>query len=157
MLEECRASVQAQTYDTFEHLTLVDHDREGCSVMVNRMVEKAAGDWLFLIADDDLLLPRCIEAHVNASDNADIVYGPPLVWGLHDPWWFFQTPPAIPSTALIRRDVWDALGGYDEDATREEDRKLWVRALSKGYRFVRISDQPTWVYRIHGDNKSFTV
>lgn len=155
-LEENERSVDAQTFRDFEHLVTLDDDREGCSVMCNRMVEKARGEWLFLLADDDLALPRCLDLHLAASDGADIVYGPPLVWGLHDPWWFFQAPPVIPATALIRKSLWLELGGYDETATREEDRGLWIRAVEAGARFVRVEGEPTWVYRLgHGGNKSF--
>jgi hypothetical protein len=155
MLEELEASVRAQARaPEFEHLVMEDTQLEGCSVMVNRLVEQARGEWLFLIADDDLLLPGCLATHWGASENADIVYAPPLVWGIHDPWWYFQAPPAIPATALMRRDLFLELGGYDESAVREEDRKLWTRAMQAGARFVRASSQPTWVYRMHSANKS---
>lgn len=155
MLAECVLSVRSQSHRNYEHIILLDSDREGCSAMVNRAVAQADGDWLFLIADDDLLLPGCLEAHLAVSDDADVVYAPPLVWGVHDPWWFFQAPPVIPSTALIRRDLWDTLGGYDELAVREEDRKLWVKAMDAGARFVRVEGQPTWIYRVHPGSKSF--
>lgn len=155
MLEECVASVHAQTFDHWEHLVLLDEKREGCSVMCNRMVAEARGEWLFLLADDDLALPGCLAHHLAHSADADVVYTPPLVWGLHDPWWFFQAPPVIPATALIRRELWDACGGYDESARREEDRGLWMKAVELGARFVRAEGQPTWVYRLnHGGNKS---
>lgn len=156
MLGECVASVEAQTFRDWEHIIEYDADREGCSVMVNRAVARAKGEWLFLIADDDLMLPGCLQSHLDASASADIVYSPPLVTGNEDRWWFFQAPPVIPSTALIRRSVWDELGGYDETALREEDRKLWERAVEVGARFERV-DEPTWVYRMHGANKSFAV
>jgi hypothetical protein len=84
------------------------------------------------------------------------VYSPPLVSGNEDRWWFFQAPPVIPSTALIRRSLWDRLGGYDEGAVREEDRKMWVKAVEMGARFVRV-DEPCWVYRQWQGNKSFAV
>lgn len=155
-LRECRASVSSQTVAAHEHLVGVDEKREGCSVMVNRLAARATGDWLLLIADDDLLLPGCIESLVAASEDADIVYSPPLVTGNEDRWWFFQAPPVIPSTALIRRDLWNELGGYDEARVREEDRNLWVAALAAGARFVRV-DEPCWVYRQHQGNKSFAV
>ena len=154
LLHECRASVSSQTVNCWEHIVELDEDGEGCSVAVNRAVARARGEWLFLIADDDLMLPGCLEHLLAASADADVVYSPPLVTGNEDRWWFFQAPPAIPATALIRRSLWDQLGGYDESALREEDRKLWVKAVEVGARFVRV-DQPCWVYRQHDSNKSF--
>lgn len=155
LLAQNVASIKAQTFDRWEHLVLEDTHREGCSVMCNRMVDQARGEWLFLLADDDLALPGCLETLVAHSENADVVYSPPLLWGIHDGWWFFQAPPAIPATALIRRSLWLELGGYDETAVREEDRGLWINAVQAGARFVRADTEPTWVYRLHGSNKSF--
>lgn len=155
-LRECMISVIHQTQPDVEHKIKLDKRFEGCSVMCNRMVAEAKGEWLFPLADDDLALPRCLELLMAASDDADVVYSPPLVWGLHDPWWFFQAPPAIPATALIRKSLWLELGGYDESVRREEDRGLWTRAVEAGARFVRVDGAPTWVYRLgHGGNKSF--
>lgn len=160
LLEECVSSVSAQTVTDFEHLVEVDERRDGCAAMMNRLASRAVGDWLLPLADDDLLLPGCLSRLVAAADAADVVYAPPLVTGNEDRWWFFQAPPAIPSCALIRRSLWDAVGGYDETLTREEDRDLWVKALGVGARFVRV-DYPCWVYRMWqlddgtAGNKSF--
>ncbi len=76
--------------------------------------------------------------------------------GNEDRWWFFQTPPVIPSCALIHADLWHDLGGYDESLSREEDRAMWVKAIEQDARFVRV-DEPCWVYRQHDANKSFQV
>jgi hypothetical protein len=155
-LKECCASVSSQTAGVWEHLVETDEDRAGCSVMANRLVAAATGVWLLPLADDDLLLPGCIEHLLAASGEADVVYSPPLVTGNEDRWWFFQAPPVIPSTALIRRSLWVELGGYDESLSREEDRQLWIKALAAGARFVRV-DYPTWCYRQHSGNKSMVA
>jgi glycosyltransferase involved in cell wall biosynthesis len=155
-LEECQLSVEAQTFDNYEHLVELDDNYRGCAVTMNRLAAQASGEWLLPLADDDLLLPGSLGALVANSADADIVYSPPLVTGNEDRWWFFQTPPVIPSCALVRASLWERLGGYDEALSREEDRALWVRALAEGGRFVRV-DEPTWVYRQHAGNKSFRV
>lgn len=154
LLEECVASVQAQTFDRFEHRVLFDEHREGCSATMNRLAAGALGDWLLPLADDDLLLPGCLESLLAHSDEGDIIYAPPLVTGNEDRWWFYQAPPVIPSFALIDRILWADLGGYDETLRHEEDRDLWTRALDVGAKFVRVDD-PCWVYRQHAGNKSF--
>lgn len=153
-LAECVRSVEAQTFRGFEHLIWEDTGREGCAVTMNRVAERAEGEWLLPLADDDLLLPGCLEALLAHSEHADIVYSPPLVTGNEDRWWFFQAPPAIPSFALIRTQLWRDLGGYDDTLTCEEDRDLWVKALAAEATFVRV-DAPCWVYRQHPGNKSF--
>lgn len=153
-LDECKASVRAQLYMDVEHVVRTDHDREGCSVTVNRCVESALGEWLLPLADDDLLLPGGVVALLSESRDADVVYAPPLVTGNEDRWWFFQAPPCIPATALVRADVWRELGGYDETLAHEEDRDLWTKMLAAGATFKRV-DEPVWVYRQHSQNKSF--
>lgn len=155
LLVECVASVREQTLQTwqYEHLVLVDTEREGCSKTVNKAAAEARGDWIFLLADDDLLLPGCLKHHLAFSEQADIVYSPPLVWGEDYPQ-FHGSPPTIPSTCLIRAELWRTLNGYDERLGATEDRNLYERAIERYARFVRADQQPTWVYRFHGRNKS---
>lgn len=153
-LAECIKSVEAQTFTDHEHLIGIDRDHEGCSVTTNKLAAEARGEWLVIVADDDLLLPRCIQSLLDHSDDADVVYSPPLVWG-SDSKHFFQRPPYIPSFGLIHKELWDEIGGYRADAIREEDRKFWIEALRLGAKFVRYDAEPTWVYRLHAGNKSF--
>ena len=154
LLEECKASVAAQTIDGYEHVIMLDEFGEGNAKTTNRAARAAKGEWLIPLADDDLLLPGAISSLLGATCDADIVYSPPLVTGNEDRWWFFQAPPVIPSFALIRAELWHQLGGYDETLSYEEDRDMWTKALDAGARFVRVDD-PCWVYRQHSGNKSF--
>lgn len=146
MLEEACASVAAQTCRDWEHLVLVDDQYNGCARTVNQLAHEAVGEWLFLLADDDLLHPDCLQAHLNARVGADIVYGPPTVEG-EDEGQFHLGPPGIPSTALIRGTMWEHLRGYNEQLTEREDRDLWERAQGLGYVFKRIPDG-MWTYRL---------
>ena len=153
-LDECERSVAAQTFESFEHLIMLDEHKAGCAVTMNKLAAAAKGEWLLPLADDDLLLPGCLDALLAA--DGDIIYSPPLVTGNEDRWWFFQEPPAIPSFALIKASLWRELGGYNETLRREEDRDLWTKALAAGAKFTRV-DTPTWVYRLHDSNKSFAA
>lgn len=149
LLAENRQSVLAQTMRDWEHLTLLDHTRDGCSKTFNRLAAEAQAEWLFVIADDDLMLPGCLHHHLKHAADADIVYAPPLVWGDADPQQFCGVPPAIPAVALIRTEFWRALGGYGEELADQEDRDFYHRAQRANARFVRFEDGPTWVYRFH--------
>ncbi len=155
-LIECHRSVDAQTLSQheWEHLIEVDHHRTGCAATMNRLAARAVGDWVLPLADDDLLLPGCLKTLLDRADEGDIIYAPPCLNSNEDRAWFFQAPPVIPSFALIKRDLWNELGGYDETLRHEEDRDLWIKALAAGARFVRV-DEPCWVYRQHASNKSF--
>lgn len=156
LLEECRRSVEAQTEADWEHLVEIDTHREGCSKVMNRLAAKARGVWVLPLADDDLILPGALRNLLAHSYESDIIYAPPLMWGW-DSWHFFQEPPNIPSFALIKRSLWEQLGGYDESVIREEDRGLWTRALEAGATFQKVDTAPIWVYRIHGGNKSLNA
>jgi glycosyltransferase involved in cell wall biosynthesis len=155
-LFECKTSVEYQGYPLVEHIIRGDVGLEGCATTINRCAAVAEGKWYVPLADDDLLLPGCIERLMRTeyTSGADVVYAPPLVTGNEDRWWFFQAPPAIPSFGLIRRELWEDLGGYDETLAHEEDRDFWTRALDAGANFFRV-DEPCWVYRQHDNNKSF--
>lgn len=153
-LQEAIHSVKAQTFYDHEHLVEIDRDRQGCAITVNKLAKRAKGEWLLIVADDDLLLPRALELLLSVSADADIVYAPPLVWGSNSPH-YFQKPPYIPSFALIYKDLWDEIGGYREDAIREEDRKFWIEAMRLDAKFVRYDAEPTWVYRLHAGSKSY--
>lgn len=153
MLAELRQSVSNQTFARWEHLILVDEGYVGCSRTLNAIAEDAKAEWLFLIADDDLLLPTCLGAHLAASPGADVVYSPPQVEGEPDAP-FHGDPPGIPAPALIRRSLWEDLGGYDVNREQCEDLDFFDRALVAGAVFKRI-EGPTWIYRFHsGGNKS---
>lgn len=154
MLDECCRTVASQTHEPLEHIIALDEDRIGCARIMNACAEQATGEWLIPLADDDLLLPGCVASLLEHSEDADVIYAPPLVTGNEDRWWFFQAPPAIPSFGLIRRTLWEQLGGYNEELKHEEDRDFWTRALKVAARFVRV-DEPCWVYRQHIGNKSF--
>jgi len=155
MLRECMHSVAAQTVGCWEHLIKVDKKRAGCAVTMNELARAAEGQWLLPLADDDLLLPGALASLLPwTNGTGTIVYAPPLVWGREEgP--FLQTPPHIPSFALVHRDLWFELAGYDETLRREEDRDLWTRAAAQGIQFRKVVGAPTWVYRHHEGNKSF--
>jgi hypothetical protein len=153
LLAENKASVRSQIMVDWEHLTLLDTDLAGCSASYNALADEAQADWLFILADDDLILPGCLHQHLKYSTDADIVYSPPLVWG-EDSAQFCMSHPGIPAVALIRTELWRKLRGYGRRLHEQEDRDFYIRAQDAQARFVRFVDGPTWVYRFHGSNKS---
>jgi glycosyltransferase involved in cell wall biosynthesis len=159
LLEECKASVAAQTLPALEHLIHIDEEGRGAAWVVNHLAEQARGEWLLPLADDDFLTPGCIATLLARSEGADVVYAPPLLWGNAETH-FFGDPPKIPATALIRTSLWHELGGYEQGIVREEDRSFWIKAMNHGAVFTRTDAAPTWIYRFHGNgsghqNKSY--
>ena len=161
LLLECMASVKAQTTaHPWEHLIRLDDKGEGNSRTVNRIAAEARGEWYLPLADDDLLCPGALEILLAHAGGADIVWSRPLVWGNPSPHLTQGVPPYIPSFALVARELWHQLGGYDEGVRREEDRGMWRLALEAGAVFRFVEQGPTWIYRFHGhgsghQNKSY--
>lgn len=120
---------------------------------MNALAALARGEWLFPIADDDLMLPGCLKALVEVSWDYDVVHSGPMVWG-EDGAQFQGDPPGIPAVALIRKSTWDEMGGYNIELGETEDRDLWMRMMQQDKKFFRYDASPTWIYRFHGGNKS---
>jgi glycosyltransferase involved in cell wall biosynthesis len=55
--------------------------------------------------------------------------------------------------AVFSRDVYDAIGGFDERLARSEDYDFWLRAARAGFRFLR-SPVPLAHYRRRADSVS---
>lgn len=158
MLAECVESVAQLTPVKgwkVEHLWLTDENYDGCSKTTNTLARMAKGEWLVPIADDDFVLPWFLTDHVALSGDADVVYAPPIVTGPNHGGeeQFWGQPPNIPSVCLIRKDLWERCGGYDEGFAQTEDLVLFNRALNHDARFAR-SDRQSWVYRFGHGNKS---
>lgn len=185
MLEECRLSVaQQQGFIGGEHLVLIDHDRRGVAPTVNTLARGASCDWVWVLADDDLLSsPTCLLRHLELADGADIIYSRPVVkpgWycpacgrrkaksgscsGGHPPNALLPlgapdlseplVPPCLPASTLIRRSLWERLDGYDEAWTRGEDQELHIRAMKAGARFVE-APAGLWTVRRHEGCKTW--
>ncbi len=56
----------------------------------------------------------------------------------------------IGSTALMRRELFEDLGGYDPSFTGYEDWEFWLHALARGWHGRRV-EAVTLLYRRHGD------
>ena len=155
MLAECKLSVQAQTepHDIYEHLVLVDRERRGCSWAINQLAAFAHGEWLLPLADDDLILPRCLYSLLERSAEGDIIYSPPLV-SRNGSQHFFGAPRRSPRSRSSAASCGSSSGATTSRARREEDRKMWKKAMEVGATFVRV-DEPLWVYRFHQGNKSY--
>lgn len=149
-LERCQLSVAAQTV-AVTHLVGVDADREGPSVIRNRLAASTDADWLLPLDDDDTADPTLVERLLEASEDADVVYPWCRMDGRTDGWVpnkLFNRDSLhkmnfIPVTALIRRDTFRMLAGYRK--VQMEDWDLWRRAELHDVRF-RCLPEVLWTY-----------
>jgi hypothetical protein len=101
--------------------TVVRTDK-GRSIARNRGVEEADTDWI-VVADDDITFPTTLTAMLlDGMHERHVV-------GLEDAWpmdW------ALTRYMVFHRDLWKAVGGFDESREHGEDTDFCIRAEKSG-------------------------
>ena len=194
MLTDCLASVRAQTYRRLEVIlvddgstqpaarifvdsleeefqakgwTLIRQENRYLGAARNAAIRAAKGDYLFILDDDNLLMPDGVERAVRVAQhtNADIVTAVMAVFhgaAGTDPTWpdFLQVfPGGAPllglfennlgdANALVRRSCLMELGGFTEDrGVGAEDWEFYAKAVLAGYRLEHSLLPLSW-YRL---------
>lgn len=181
MLIEAIQSVQASVFDpasnvSFEHIIYDDastdgteelfkkntwanvlyfrnEERKGQSFCRNRAVDKASGDYVFILDDDDLVLKRTLSNFATAATQ-----NPETQWFFgefiivnkersyfigqdyvghtyHNPkeWleMILEDKDFLPSSILIKKELYTEVGGFDETLSITDDTDLNIRFLLK--------------------------
>jgi len=166
LLAEALASVRAQTFRNYEVIVVSNGETDdmgrasreaavGCvyleldhgnvSVARNAGIDRARGEWIAFLDDDDLWLPTKLERQVAEaqrtgadmiacdfvevySDGREIIRRPRLFKG-----WSYvkalshQCWQAAPSGVMVRKRVFDKVGGFDPNQRCCEDNDVWRR------------------------------
>lgn len=164
LLDDCYASVEAQTVPVREHLVEVDTWGDGPSVLRNRMVGRATGDWVLPVDDDDTLDPDYIHVVTpHLTDKVDVVYTWCRVEGLPDwtPNRLFNDALLlkgnfIPVTACIRKTLLVELGGWPEPPERDQPGEDWeLNKLMLGAGAVfKLVPEVCWSYRVQPGSRN---
>jgi glycosyltransferase involved in cell wall biosynthesis len=184
LLKRAVASVSAQTFKDYEVIVEADLNREGPAVVRNRAASGATGEFIAILDDDDEFKPEHLARLVQHAEEtgADVVYP----WfdlirgGVNRNDWQFlliDGKPAfgqpfngdalrrgnyIPVTALVRRSMFEQVGGFPSPGTPEwphaecEDWGMWLRLLDAGAKFSHLPER-TWIWDHHGKNTSGRV
>jgi glycosyltransferase involved in cell wall biosynthesis len=162
MLKNCIESVHWQTDKPKSHLIGIDNHKIGAGALCNELVRGVRTAYIAFLADDDVFYPNHIETLFNAalSSEADLVYSWCNVVGRGgwNPNAHFDanrllTGNYIPSTVLLRTDVFREMGGFVSTPFAAEDWDMWLKMLHAGKTFHCVPEI-TWEYRFHGANIS---
>lgn len=150
----------------------------GVSANCNRAARKGSGEYIKLFAGDDRLLPNCIEdniCYMFEHEDSDLLFSDQQVIGkgqdgknIISPAIFFNhltkfefkiwqlVYSGLPTpTCFMKREVYNRLGGYDEEIPFLEDKPFWVKALWADC-VIRYMPLTTVQYRVNPNSLSQT-
>jgi glycosyltransferase involved in cell wall biosynthesis len=143
-----------------EQVELVRTPNKGLSAARNAGAARAESGLLLPLDADDMLVPGAIEAlraGLARDPQLGFAYGFTEMFGTgsgvlrmppYDPWRLLHRS-IVSHTALIRREAFDAAGGYDEAVDGYEDWDLYLRMLERGFEGVQVPEV-TLRWRRHG-------
>ena len=138
---------------------VVHQNNQGLAAARNTGIAKASGHFLLCLDADDYLHQEFLaktSAVLRNSKSPGVV----CCWARHfgtqrdllippsniHLFWLLQRN-LLPVTALFRKQIWKAIGGFDENMTiGHEDWEFWIRVCLAGYEFSCISE-PLFYYR----------
>ena len=142
---------------------VVRQENQGAAVARNNGLAAVETPFTLVLDADDRLAPDAIaslKAALEQTPEAGYAYGHIEFFG--DQEGIMRMPPFDPwrllfrhvigPTALMRRRMVKAIGGYDPDYAHYEDWEIWLHALAEGWHGVQVP-QSILLYRKHGSSK----
>lgn len=142
---------------------------QGVSVARNQGYKSSQGNYIAFLDADDVWLPDNLEAKLNKFKSGDfgLVHADAFVIDerscpleqtlagkegnlLEDMLAWNGTQVPGPSSILVKREVMDSVGLFDDRLSTSADQDFFIRVAVQ-YKIGRV-DKPTWMYRIHGNN-----
>ena len=177
-VEMCRKWL-IENENCFHRTELITTDyNTGIPANCNRVLKAARGQWIKLIAADDLLLENCI------TDNLDFIRNnseTQILFSAMQPFLvengqkkflepvklsqsfldlnadqqfieiIFGKMAGVAPTLFIAKELFEKLNYYDEEFKLAEDYPFWLKCTANKYRFIAM-DKLTVLYRYHANN-----
>ncbi len=150
--------------------TVFREENRGVAKSRDEGVKLSRGEWLLFLDADDALAENYIEECLKHTEKADIIYPNVLLWS----WWGKEAPkrnawhPAgntvelkkmlhynqwLVVSSLMRRRVYEELGGFDPALPVFEDWDFWIRAIIAGHTFKRANTYLKYRQRTNSRNR----
>ena len=156
-----------------QRVTVIRQANAGLPATRNVGVQNSKGEWIAFVDADDLWRRDKLELQMKAlasMPTADVCYSTHVDFEetgttkrFRKPWpapdaseikdALYQHTSFLPSTAVIRKSMFLAVGGSDPLLKIGEDWDLWLRMLHSGAQFVNCPE-PLVFRRLHGNNMS---
>jgi len=143
----------------------------GAIATFNTCVRRAAGRWVHILHSDDLVLPGFYEAYKRhiETHNCSLVLGRAVVIDENGKW--IKISPDLPEvnglledqlwvlsrkndvstpSVVVKREVYEKTGGFNEELVHTADWEMWVRAAAIGPAGCLI--RPYCLYRVHSSS-----
>jgi glycosyltransferase involved in cell wall biosynthesis len=146
-------------HDQGAHEIIVGHDTHlTIGPVRNVLAEKATGDWLCFLDADDELAPGYLDA-MAAVGGENVLLTPAVSKvrkGRRSHPTFYPEVPLWQANwlivgTLLRRDLFKAVGGFNDEPHGFEDWTLWAKCAKAGARVVKV---PKAVYIQHVNPQS---
>ncbi len=159
------ATVAALTGLDWPRTRVIRQENRGLPAARNAGIRAARGRYVVpLDADDELTPGFMAELHAALGDRPEAAYAHCWAELFGDVAAIWATRPfnayqilvsnSVVGCVLLRREAWEAVGGYDETMTAgNEDWELWIRLLEAGWEQVQVRE-PLFRYRKHGVSMS---
>jgi GT2 family glycosyltransferase/SAM-dependent methyltransferase len=141
-------------------IRFIRHDTNlGLAASRNTGLQAGHAPFALCVDADDFLHPEFLSTTLDAIERlgADCVYTEFQLVGLSNDVWTWEVKSAdelaevqwIPGPGvLMRRLVWERVGGYSEELRWNEDWDFWIAAMAAGCSFERVP-RPLYFYRRH--------
>jgi glycosyltransferase involved in cell wall biosynthesis len=164
----------AENQDRFVRTKLIAVEKNtGISANCNRGVNVSMGEWIKLIAGDDILLEECIQDYINFIKNnqhAQVLFARVkflknnITTDDHRLELFDETHEKQKQIILegsglkapssfLKKSLLEKIGGFDEQYPMLEDVPMWVKLTLAGQKFYSTNTY-TVKYRMHDSNIS---
>lgn len=151
-------------------IKIINQSNRGLSAARNTGVKNSSGDYIQFLDADDILLPDKIEkqlkfnieneaeisyCEISVTDNSKSNFRPLNIGKIKDifkNYYLFWEPYPTPiHSLLIKRDIFNKFGLFDESIKANEDRMYFCYLAARGVRFEYL-DICGGYYRLHGNS-----